>query len=376
MYEMKKVVHVIISLNVGGAEKMMERLVIELSKDPSISQAVICLKGLESIGHRLQVQGFEVTSLGMKSLFGAPIAFYKLFKIFMVNRPSAVYTWMYHANLIGGLAAFFSGTKNIIWMIRNSAIPQGRFSLTSTIIKICSILSFYIPDKIVCNAEAGKSSHAKLGFCLANMIVIPNGYNLESFKPSFGLRSQIRKDLNLSDNTLLVGIVGRFDPLKDFRNFVQAAGLVSKNLDNVKFLMVGRDLDQNNIELKKWIDDTQYPDNFILIGETDPHDFYASMDIFCLSSKAEGFPNVVAEAMAMKVPCVVTDAGDAATIVGESGLVVESMNPYALYEGLMAMLIIDEQRRQSFGSVARELIEAQYDIGSVSQKLIGLIDSP
>ena len=97
---------------------------------------------------------------------------------------------------------------------------------------------------------------------------------------------------------------------------------------------------------------------------------------FCLSSKAEGFPNVVAEAMAMKVPCVVTDAGDAATIVGESGLVVESMNPYALYEGLMAMLIIDEQRRQSFGSVARELIKAQYDIGSVSQKLIGLIDSP
>lgn len=371
---MKKIIHVVISLNVGGAEKMIERLSIETSKDLSIEQTIICLRDLGSIGHRLRDSGFEIISLGMKSALGAPIAFYKLVRIFRTKCPDAVYTWMYHAMFLGGLAAFFCDVKNIIWMIRNSEIPQRYFSLTSMIIKICSVLSFYIVHKIVCNAEAGRLAHSKLGFCVENMIVVPNGYDFDAFKPSNAVRNRILRELNLTEKNLLVGIVGRFDPLKDISNFIKAAGLVSKKLDNIKFLLIGRGFHQDNTELKQYIDDTQCPDKFILLGETDPHDFYCSMDIFCLSSKAEGFPNVVAEAMAMRIPCVVTDVGDSAKIVSDSGVVVEPMDHYALYEGLMAMLLMDDQQRQSLGGRAQEIVKSQYSISRVSGKLLDLID--
>ena len=373
---MIKVVHIIISLELGGAERMLERLVIESAKNPSIKQSIITLKKKGSIGRQLQNQGFEVLSLNMKSLFSSPIIILKLIQIFRLGRPDAVYTWMYHADLIGGLAAFFAGVKNIIWGIRNTSIPQGIFSVTSIVIKICSILSFYIPKKIICCAEAAKAVHIKLGFCASKMIVIPNGYDLNELKSSHDLRNRARKDLGLSERTLIVGIVGRFDPLKDFRNFVEASGLVSRDIDNIKFLMIGKDLDNNNIELKMWIKNTAYPDNFILIGETNPRDLIAAMDLFCLSSKAEGFPNVVAEAMAMQIPCVVTDVGDAARIVDESGVVVEPMNPKALYKGLMLMLTMDKDDRQILGKKARQFIENRYDIRRVQKKFLDLVSTP
>lgn len=370
---MVKVVHVIISLEVGGAERMLERLVRESSKNSSIEQTIITLKQEGGIGRELQQEGFKVVSMGMRSLFGAPIILFKLIQHFKRCRPDAVYTWMYHADLIGGLAAFFVRVKNIIWGIRNSEIPQQAFSLTHFIIKICSILSFYIPHKIVCCAEAAKLSHIKLGFCAEKMVVIPNGYDLNSFEPSFDLRRRVRRDLGLLESDLVVGVIGRFDPLKDFNNFVQAAGLVLRDFDSVKFLMVGKGIDKGNTELNVWIKETRHPDNFILIGIANPHDLLAAMDLYCLSSKAEGFPNVVAEAMAMRIPCVVTDVGDAARIVGETGVVVEPMDAHALYKGLKSLLSLDKYNRQALGDSARQSVENKYDIREVQKKFLCLV---
>ncbi|MDA8902771.1 glycosyltransferase [Porticoccaceae bacterium] len=368
-----KVIHAIVSLEIGGAEGMLERLVQESSKNPQIQQSIITLKDEGTIGLRLRMEGFDVISLGMKSFLCAPIVVYKLIRLFKTLRPDAVYTWMYHADLLCGVAAFFCGVKNIIWGIRNSKIPQRSFSVTSAVIKICSVLSFYIPTKIVCCAEAAKLAHVELGFCSSKMVVIPNGYDLSSFNPSSELRDRTRSNLGLSESHLVVGVVGRFDPLKDFKNFIKAASLLSQDLDNVKFLMVGRGLDQENVELNAWIDNSYRPENFILIGEAVPHDLYSAMDVYCLSSKAEGFPNVVAEAMAMRIPCVVTDVGDAARIVGESGLVIDPMNYHALYHGLMSMLSLDKDDRESLGNQARELIESQYDLKIVQRKFIDLV---
>ena len=359
-------------LNVGGAELMLKRLVIESGKSSSLQQSIISLTKGGKVADELISQGFDVIHLDMRSVFSVPKAIYKLVKIFRNNRPNAVYTWMYHADLIGGTAAFVSGVNNIIWGIRNSKIPQRSFSVTSAIIRICSVLSFYIPNKIVCCAEVAKLAHVELGFCSSKMVVIPNGYDLSSFNPSSGLRDCIRNDLGFLESDLVIGVVGRFDPLKDFKNFVQAASLVSRNLDGVKFLMVGRGLDQDNAELNLWIEKSQYPANFILFGEANPHDLYAAMDVYCLSSKAEGFPNVVAEAMAMRIPCVVTDVGDAARIVGESGVVVEPMDSNKLYKGLMSVLTLSKHDREGLGITARQLIKNRYDIQIVQQKFLDL----
>jgi glycosyltransferase involved in cell wall biosynthesis len=364
---MAKIVHVISGLGVGGAELMLKRLVIESLKSSSHKYSVISLTTEGEGAAELVSQGIEVRSLGMRSGFGGPIALYKLIKIFKRDRPDVVYTWMYYSDLLGGLAAFFCGIKDIIWGIRCTQIPQRSFSVAGLIRKICSVLSFYLPRKIICCAEAARLAHVDLGYCAEKMIVIPNGFDLSVFKPSAALRNKTRKKLNVSERSLVVGIVGRFDPMKDFNNFIQAASLVSDELNDVKFLMIGRGLDKENTELMQWIEKTQCPNKFILIGETDPHDLYAAMDLYCLSSKGEGFPNVVAEAMAMGIPCVVTDVGDAALIVGTSGLVVDPMDAYALYKGLISMLTLRSQELLLFGATARQLIENHYDI-KVDQK--------
>ena len=371
---MKKIVHIIISLELGGAERMLQRLIKESSKDISIKQSIITLKNEGSIGRQLKIDGFDITSMGMKYTISSPFILFKLIKILRKKRPDGVYTWMYHSDLIGGLAAYFSGIKNIIWGIRNSKIPQSLISSTSFIIKICSMLSFYVPSRIICCAEAAKLTHIELGYCPEKMVVISNGYNLNSFNPSYKLRSSVRKNLGLSESDLVVGTVGRFDPLKDFNNFVQAAALVLINHNNVKFMMIGKGLDRNNAELNSWINNTRNPNNFILLGEKNPHDFFTAMDLYCLSSKAEGFPNVVAEAMAMKVPCVVTDVGDAGRIVEETGIVVDPMDSNILYKGLVSMLSTNKNDREILGNKARNLIENKYDIRVIKQKFIDLIN--
>jgi len=232
-----------------------------------------------------------------------------------------------------------------------------------------------VPTKIICCAEAARFAHIELGYCPKKMVVIANGYDLNSFNPSHKLRSSVRKNLGFVESDLVVGTVGRFDPLKDFNNFVQAAGLILRDHKNAKFMMIGKGLDENNADLNLWIHNTQYPDNFILLGEKNPHDFFTAMDLYCLSSKAEGFPNVVAEAMAMRIPCVVTDVGDAARIVGKSGVVVEPMDAFALYKGLVSMLTMENNDRQILGDIARQLIENQYNIREAQKKFLDLVST-
>ena len=369
---MTKIIHVIVSLEVGGAEGMLKRLVLECSKNPSIRQSIITLKNEGTIGHQLRKQGVDVISLGMTSFFSTPLLFYRLIRIFSFERPDVVYTWMYHSDLLGGLAAFLGGARNIIWGIRNTSITQRSFSVTSAVIKICSILSFYIPKKIVCCAEAARLAHIELGYCAKKIVVIPNGYDLSLFNPSTKIGLTTRIEMGISESALVVGVVGRFDPLKDFNNFVQAASRVCDALNNVKFVMVGRGLDHANLELKNWIRKTGHADKFYLVSEQNPHNFLAAMDVFCLSSKSEGFPNVVAEAMAMQVPCVVTDVGDASIIVSNSGTVVEPMNAAALAEGLIKMLSLEPHERKELGYMGRGFIKKNYEIEKVSKHFLNL----
>ena len=369
---MIKIVHVITRLEVGGTEIMLKRLVEECSKNPDCQQTIISLTKEGSIGRQLIDKGINVIPLGLSSVFTIPIVFYRLMKIFKLSCPDVVYTWMYHADLIGGVVAYFCGIRNIIWGIRNTQIPQGAISLASIIRRICSILSFHIPNKIICCGEAAQSAHISMGYCAKKMVVISNGYDLSSFNPDPELTKRIRNKLGLSPNTKVIGTIGRFDPLKDFNNFVKAASLVCSSMGEVKFLMIGTGLDKNNSELTSWIKKTGYAENFILFGESNPHDLLAAMDIYCLSSKAEGFPNVVAEAMAMRVPCVVTNVGDAAIIVGDTGKVVAPMNAYELSEGLVSMLKLENGDRRILGDAARKLIEQKYDIKIMVDKYLNL----
>lgn len=371
-----KIFHVIIALEIGGAELALMRLVESDVNNKYIQHCVISLTTLGKVGKRLQSQGVAVHVLGLRGPMGIPFVVWKLICLLRRERPNIVQTWMYHADLIGGIAARLAGIKTVIWNIRNTLIPQGRWSQSQLVVRLCAKLSHWIPSRIVCCAVAARSIHCVMGYAAEKMIVIPNGYDLSVFSISPSHRQKMREQLGFSKDVIVIGTVGRFDPLKDYQNFINAAKLVGLVRPQVRFLMVGRGVDASNDQLRDWLERTGFSDRFVLLGERiDAVQLMIAMDIYCLASRAEGFPNVVAEAMSSQVPCVVTNVGDAALIVKDTGNVVPPNDSNQLANALIEMIDLRHEERMVLGNRARKVIEDNYSIEIVGQQYRNLYSS-
>jgi glycosyltransferase involved in cell wall biosynthesis len=358
-----QVLHVIVGLDVGGAELMLQRLVKSSLEDESQKHLVVSLSDLGALGPQLQAEGIEVTALGMKSFLDAPLALWRLVSIMRRHRSDIVQTWMYHADLIGGIAARWSGIKAVIWGVRTTEINSRNSRATAVVRHLCARLSRFVPRAIVCAADASRKSHVAAGYDAERMIVIPNGFDTSRLVATNEQQAGLRKECGFDEENIVIGSLGRFHPDKDQKNFVAAAGLLAARHAQVRFLMVGRGLDLQNPELREWIAETGCPDRFVLLGERrDAPLCLSAMDIFCLPSRTEGFPNVVGEAMCMELPCVVTDVGDAAFLVADAGLVVPKENPTALARGMEFLVDIGRQERQTLGKKAKARILSEFSM--------------
>lgn len=358
------ILHVIVGLHVGGAEMMLKRLIESRPHGAPQRHAVVSLTDLGPVGQMLRDAGVEVQTLGMRSLADSPRVLWRLTKMIRQRRPDIVQTWMYHADLLGGLAARLAGAGKVVWGIRTTDVDMGNTRSTAAVMRLCAALSRRVPAKIVCAAEAARKSHVSVGYDAAKMVVIPNGFACADQLPAGDPQANgLRRQWNIAADALVVGSVGRFNFAKDQANFVRAAGIAAARLPSLRCVMVGRGLDASNVELVSWIAATGHADRFILLGErSDVGNCLAAMDVFCLSSRSEGFPNVVGEAMAMAVPCVGTDVGDAALLIGETGVVVEKENSEALAEGLMKLLDLSPQARRQYGIAAWRRIDEEFSM--------------
>jgi glycosyltransferase involved in cell wall biosynthesis len=362
------VLHIIVGLNVGGAEAMLKRL-IESNPASTRNAVVVSLTALGVIGESLRAQGVRVHALGMSSSLDAPITLWRLVRLIRRYQPRIVQTWMYHADLLGGVAARLAGSCAVVWGIRCTTLPQGPLSVMFWLVRLCAICSHIVPHRIICCAKSAKEVHIKLGYPEHKMTVIPNGYNFTAFDRHLTSRVKARTDLGINEGEIVIGAVGRFDPQKDFHNFVTAASNLFAKRANVTFLMVGRNIEWANITLRGWIESAKCAKRFHLLGEQpDVPYFLSAMDIFCLSSNSEGFPNVVAEAMAMGVPCVVTRVGDAADIVGVDDFVVPVSDSASLTDALLRMCDLDPGERKRLGEKGASKVRAEYGIENIRQK--------
>lgn len=315
---MKKIVHIIIGLEVGGAELMLKRLVLHSQKKGLYQHIVISLTDIGVIGKDLQQQGITVYSLGMHSLLSVPQTFFKLKKCLRSLAPDTVQTWMYHADFLGGLAAKSVGVKNIIWGIRTTDVSQGASKLTVYLSKLCAKLSYSVPNTIVCAAKASKDYHISIGYDAAKMRVIPNGFDIEALYATDEDGHAIRQQIGLSADDIVIGSIGRFNPVKNQKLFIEVADLLIKNNPNLplKFLMVGRDNTADNHELMSWLSAHDLTNHFTLLGQRDDvAKCMKAMDMVCLHSKTEGFPNIVVEAMILQTFVVSTDVGEVSTLI-------------------------------------------------------------
>jgi glycosyltransferase involved in cell wall biosynthesis len=334
------VLHLISGLGHGGAESVLFRLVSHAQKDKHI---VLSMTDEGVFGDKLREVGVELHCLNMPSGKMRFSDFIRLGKKLKQLAPDVVQCWMYHADFIGGLVARLAGIKGVVWGIRNSGDNLARSSRSSYVLaRYFGWSSRLIPRRIVVCAELAAKRHQAWGYQASKMRVIPNGYDLSRWQAVDAQTKKLgRERLGLSDNEELIGFVARWNPLKDHANLIQAFAQLLKQRPATKLLLIGEGLEEHNAALKSLLADNNLKigQQVILLGRRDDvPELMPLLDLHVLSSMAEGFPNVVAEAMACGVPNVVTDVGDAAFIVGDYGWVVPAQNSDALADAIATAL--------------------------------------
>ena len=361
------ITHIITDLSTGGAEIMLLKLLSHIDRERFSSQ-VISLTGGGAIGERLEGLGVPVQTLGMRPGVPDPSAMLRLAGWLHTNPSALVQTWMYHADLVGGLAARLAGRAPVIWGIRNSNLDVIHSKRnTRWTVKVCALLSNIVPARIVSCSETARRIHIKLGYSVDKIMVIPNGFDLDLFRPDSQARASLRQELHLSPEARLVGLVGRFDPQKDHQTFIRAAAEVKARCGEVEFLLCGNDITWENAQLVSWIEEQGLRDCFHLLGRReDIPRLSAALDVACSSSAyGEAFSNVLGEAMACGVPCVVTDVGDSAYIVGETGKAVPPRDSSRLAGALLDLLALPPENRMELGMAARKRTQQNFDIHAV-----------
>jgi glycosyltransferase involved in cell wall biosynthesis len=369
----RHVLHVISGLAVGGAEMALYRLILEF-RGSEYTHTVIALTPEGGMYARFVEAGIRLIVLDVRR---SPVShFLRLYRLVRTLRPDIVQTWLYHADFFGGLAARLAGNRNVIWGIRTTDVDGGCARATSFVRKLCASLSRWVPHTIVCVAEAARRSHSLVGYDVDRMVVVGNGFDLSTLTASQSQRSQLRGQCGFDTDDIVLGTLGRFNLDKDHANFVKAAGQLARRHDRLRFLMVGKDLDSDNKDLLRWIDDTGYPDRFVLLGErSDVSVCLAAMDIFCLSSKTEAFPNVVGEAMAMGLPCVATDVGDVAVLMADTGVLVPTANPDALARGVAGLIALGRDYGVQMGQRGRARIHAMFTMACTRKRFETIYDN-
>ena len=364
--------HIIVGLNIGGAELMLKRLIDSLKMDPRIKrQIVISLTTIGPVGQELQASGVEVYELNIQSFNTSLLGVWTLYKMIRVIRPDIIQTWMYHADLLGGVIGRLAGCKNIVWGIRNTDISIGASPATIKIRWVCAKWSRCIPRMIFCVAEEARRAHVQLGYVSEKMVVIPNGFDFSAFEVSSADIERLKTTYGIQAGDVVIGSIARFNLGKDPYNYVQAAGLIAAKIPNAWFLMVGRNCDYRNHQLTTWIESTGFSERFILLGERkDVPVCLALMDVFCLSSITEGFPNVLGEAMFMQKLCVTTDAGDAAFLLGNCGVVVPKRNSRKLADGVLQLLALSDAEREKIGSCASKRVITEFSIETIKEYFV------
>ncbi len=319
---------------------------------------VVSMTDIGPIGTEIRNQDVSIHALNMKKGIPDPRGISRLKAVVFHYEPDIIQCWMYHANLFGLL---FSRRKPLVWNIRCSDMDLSRYGFVyKSTVKAGAIFS-KIPDALIANSFAGKKFHEGLGYDPKRWEIIPNGFDPGLFKPDAKARTTIRFELGIPEDAPVIGLIARFDPMKDHRTFFHAAHLLLKTHPTVHFVLAGQNITSHNPELYRLTGDYRNSRQFHLLGQRrDIPDVLNALDIATSSSLSEGLSNTIGEAMAAGVPCVVTDVGDSRLLVGDAGHVVPKNNPEILARAWQRLIDAGPDHIRLLGDMARKRIQEHY----------------
>lgn len=359
------VTHIVSGLGGGGAEMMLYKLLSKINPQ-SFRSEVISLTDEGLFGLKIKELGISIYTLGMRRGRVSYSGVSYLSEILKRNSPAIIQTWMYHADLIGGLVGKRSIKAPIVWNLRADIVPFVNDKKTYLLTRGCALFSSFLPTRIISCSEVTRQSHISFGYNAARMVTIPNGFDLEVYRTDSATALSVRQELGIQPNVPLIGLMTRFNQRKDLPNFVEAAGHFIKAIPQARFLICGHEMNQENEKLMNMLDQAKIKGSCFILGRReDIPRLTTALDVATSSSASEGFPNVLGEAMACGVPCVATDVGDSALIIGNTGIIVPPKNPQALADGWKKILMMDVEERRNLGRAARQRIEENFSLDSV-----------
>ncbi len=369
-------VFLIRNLAIGGAERQLVALASNLDKDIFDVTVLTLYDGGELLGD-LNRAGVRTVSLGKKGRWDLSSITLQLVRVLRKLKPDILHSELTAQNLLAVMAkAVLPGTR-IVWGVRSSNLDDRRRDWLSLLNCRVEIWSSRLPDLIISNSIAARTYHSTAGFAGARMVVIPNGIDTECFAPDRKAGLRCRASLGVPDSSLAIGLVGRLDRIKDHGTFLRAAAIFARRRPDAKFVCFGPGPGDYLLELRQQARLLGLTDRVVWGGSfRDMPSAYNALDICCSSSFGEGLPNAIAEAMACGVPCVVTDVGDSALVVGDTGVVVPPRSPEALAAG-WAALANRMSQTPALGKAARERIESRLSlpafIRNTSEALLALL---
>ena len=321
-----KIIYIINSLELGGAENILFNIVNMSNKKDIV---IISLTSKGFYGSALIKKGYKVYELKMKKDFLFLFNFTKLIALLINQNPKIVHTWMYHSNLIGGIAAKLLGINEIYWSIHHDFEYANIIKFLE--MKLLSFLSYFIPKKIIYCSTSSQFNHNLNGYKEDISCIIKNGISVSKFQSDKKLREIIRRQLKINQNCLLLGNVSRYHPIKDHDTLLKALLYLKKLKVNFKCILIGNGLTNTNIDLIKKITRFKLKKEIILFGKSDKvHILFNAFDLNILSSKSESSHLTLIESMACGIPCLSTKVGDALDIIGDTGWIVDTENPKAM----------------------------------------------
>jgi len=364
-----KVMHIITSLDIGGAETVLTRLVTGDSAGP-VCHRMVSLKSGGALRANLEEAGIPVHGLGIEGIGDVLGGLVRLVRLIRLEKPAVVHGWLYHAVLVATLALALSGRRGstrLIWGVRCSDMDMRRYARSARyVVKPLAFLSSKT-DLVTYNSEAGRAVHEQMGYRPPMSRVVPNGFDVDHFRPRPEGRSAVRAEMGLGDEHFVVGMCARVDPMKDHESFVKAAVVFAATAPEARFVLMGAGTDRPGSRLDRMIAASGIADQFVRLGQRrDIGRIHAALDLATLSSAfGEGFSNALAEAMACGVPCVATDVGDSASIIGDTGLVVPPGDAEALAAAWDRLRREGCIRRAELGKAARRCVASRYGLAAM-----------
>jgi glycosyltransferase involved in cell wall biosynthesis len=366
---MKRILHLITGLGLGGAETILASLITNAEMS-SFSHGVVALLDEGHFGPILRSRSVSVECLNLSRVRVDPSSIIRLRREILAFEPDLIHCWMYHPALMHGVVSLTIPHVPVVWGLHHTNVSNTAVSRrTRAVIKATRFIAQSVPARIVCCSESTREHHEEIGYPKSKLQVIVNGVDWRYFQRAAEAGSEMRMKLGIPEDALVIGHVGRYDPQKDHACLVRACGLVRKHVANVRFVFCGLGVDWENDSLVREVKAAGIQDLVLLLGlRTDVADILGTFDLFALSSAyGEALPIALLEAMSAGAISLATDVGDCARTIGDPQRIVPVRRPDLLADAMVRVTRAAESDLARMRREASERVRQMYSVETMSR---------